>query len=704
MKNPFRISQHWKRLLATYMTPVVVVILLLYCLPREDKFGYEYELGRPWRYSQLIAAYDFPICKTEAEIQHERDSILRALRPYYDLDTLVCDKQLAKLKNDFASLEHVNDDALPKLAALLRQVYEKGIISSEELVDLRKEGRDRFLLVRGTEAVERTLDEVLTPATAYNEILKHEQKGLSRNTMERCHLRNYLSTNIHYDIHRTEAERTAALNIETKGAMILSGQFIIDRGQIVTATHIKVLDSMKMENERRRDPGQGYWTIILGQTLFVLAVITIFFFYLKLFRRDYLRSPHTLLLLYTIISAFPLLAYWMVQHQFSNVFILPFAMVPLFIRLFMDSRTAFIGMVVSAVLTALVLYGPFEFLLLQLSVGMTAIYTLREMTERSQLLKMAAAVTFVGMFVTVSYDLAQGIDIASLDHARLKYIAISGLLLLFAYPLMYLIERVFGFTSSVTLIELTNINNPILRKMSKVAQGTFNHSMQVGNLAAEVADKIGAKPQLVRTGALYHDIGKMLNPAFFTENQSGINPHNQLPEEQSAKIIIDHVREGVKLAEKFHLPQVIRDFIVTHHGAGITKYFYIQYANKHPEEEVDKSLFAYPGPNPWTREQAILMMCDAVEAASRSLKEYTEETISALVNKIIDGQLADGCFKECPLTFRDVADAKRVLIESLKTIYHTRISYPELNTNKPEKPQTPTGFFGTGLHRTWKRN
>ena len=261
------------------MTPVVVVILLLYCLPREDKFGYEYELGRPWRYSQLIAAYDFPICKTEAEIQHERDSILRALRPYYDLDTLVCDKQLAKLKNDFASLEHVNDDALPKLAALLRQVYEKGIISSEELVDLRKEGRDRFLLVRGTEAVERTLDEVLTPATAYNEILKHEQKGLSRNTMERCHLRNYLSTNIHYDIHRTEAERTAALNIETKGAMILSGQFIIDRGQIVTATHIKVLDSMKMENERRRDPGQGYWTIILGQTLFVLAVITIFFFY-----------------------------------------------------------------------------------------------------------------------------------------------------------------------------------------------------------------------------------------------------------------------------------------------------------------------------------------------------------------------------------------------------------------------------------------
>lgn len=695
-------SSRLKRLLAIYLTPVVVIALLVYCMPREGKFGYEYEEGRPWRYSQLIASYDFPICKTEAEIRHERDSIRRSLRPYYTLDTLVCKQQLHRLQQDFPTFEGVPAYYLPRLVSLLEAVYSHGIISSEEVVQVKKGGYDRVLLVTGNVAAERSLESLLTPATAYNEILHTDEHSIGRDLVERCHLRNYLATNVTPDARRTRAERDEALKIDTKGAMILSGQLIIDRGQIVTAMHVKVLDSMKKESERRRDPTQGYWMIFLGQLLFVTAVIVIFFFYLKLFRRDYLLSPHSLMLLYTIITAFPLLTYWMVQHQFSNVFALPFAMVPIFIRLFMDSRTAFVGMVISAVLSALVLYGPFEFLLLQLAVGMTAIYTLRELTERSQLLKTAAAVTLTGLFVTISYDLAQGIDFLSLDRGRIFYICFSGVLLLFAYPLMYLIERVFGFTSSVTLVELTNINNNILRKMSKVAQGTFNHSMQVANLAAEVADKIGAKPQLVRTGALYHDIGKTLNPAFFTENQTGVNPHDELSEERSAQIIISHVTDGVRLAEKYHLPRVIRDFIVTHHGAGMTKYFYIQYANKHPGQEVDKALFSYPGPNPFTREQAILMMCDSVEAASRSLKEYTEESIRTLVNKIIDGQLADGYFRECPITFRDIADAKRVLIDSLKTIYHTRISYPELSRTQPQK-QEPLGFFSVGRHRPWKR-
>ena len=254
----------------------------------------------------------------------------------------------------------------------------------------------------------------------------------------------------------------------------------------------------------------------------------------------------------------------------------------------------------------------------------------------------------------------------------------------------------FGFTSVVTLIELSNTNNTVLRRMSKVAQGTFIHSLQVANLSAEVADKIGAKPQLARTGAMYHDIGKLFNPAFFTENQSGVNPHDELTEEQSAHIIISHVNEGLRLADKYHLPKVIKDFIRTHHGRSLTRYFYVQWKNKHPEEEPEQGIFQYPGPNPFTREQAIVMMCDAVEATSRSLKDFSEESITALVNKIVDGQVSEGYFKECPITFRDIADAKRVLVENLKTIYHTRIAYPEINSTaqKTASATRRPSFFG----------
>ena len=252
-------------------------------------------------------------------------------------------------------------------------------------------------------------------------------------------------------------------------------------------------------------------------------------------------------------------------------------------------------------------------------------------------------------------------------------------MLLFTYPLLFLVEKTFGFTSNVTLVELSNINNSLLRRMSETVPGTFQHSMQVANLAAEAANRIGAKSQLVRTGALYHDIGKMENPVFFTENQSGgVNPHKNLGYEQSAQVVISHVTDGLKLAEKNNLPKVIKDFITTHHGRGKTKYFYISWKNEHPGEDPNEEAFTYPGPNPFTKEQAILMMADSVEAASRSLPEYTEESISNLVDKIIDSQVAEGYFKECPITFKDIATVKNVFKEKLKTIYYTRISYPEL--------------------------
>ena len=353
-------------------------------------------------------------------------------------------------------------------------------------------------------------------------------------------------------------------------------------------------------------------------------------------------------------------------------------MVPIFVRVFMDSRTAFMAHMTTVLICACFLQHPLEFIAVEIVAGMTAIFSLRELSSRSQLFWTAVLIT-AGMALTnISLEGIRTSDLGRMRYSEYNYIAINGMLLFCSYPLLYLIEKTFGFTSNITLIELSDMNKELLRKMSEVAPGTFQHSIQVGNLAAEIARKIDAKSQLVRTGALYHDIGKIANPIYFTENQSGVNPHEKMGSIDSAQMIISHVTEGIKMAEKYDLPSVIRDFISTHHGQGKAKYFYVQYKNAHPNDNIDELLFTYPGPNPFTKEQAILMMADTVEAASRSLPDYTEKTIRELVNRLIDTQVAEGYFKECPITFRDIAYAKTVLIEKLKTIYHTRLSYPEL--------------------------
>jgi putative nucleotidyltransferase with HDIG domain len=325
---------------------------------------------------------------------------------------------------------------------------------------------------------------------------------------------------------------------------------------------------------------------------------------------------------------------------------------------------------------AAMLQHPFEFIVTEAVAGLVAISSLRELSQRSQLFKTAIFVTLACVIVNMSFDWMHSDALSQIDYSYYNYLIANGVMLLFAYPLLYIIEKAFGFTSDITLIELSNTNNELLRKMSEIAPGTFNHSIQVANLAGEIANKIGAKAQLVRTGALYHDIGKLANPIYYTENQSGINPHETLTDIESAQIIISHVTEGQKMADKYNLPGVIRDFISTHHGLGKAKYFYVNYHNEHPDEPVDDLLFTYPGPNPFTREQACLMMADTVEAASRSLPDYTEQSIRSMVERLIDGQVAEGYFRECPITFRDIQYAKTVLIEKLKTIYHTRVNYP----------------------------
>mgnify|MGYP000153980377 FL=1 len=584
-------------------TVIVVVLLLVYFLPRETKFGYEYEQGRPWRYNSLIATFDFPVYKTPDEVKAERDSALSQFQPFYTEDVQIAQRQIAAFETAWRAgrFGDVPAHCLNHVDKMLRGVYEAGMVPSADLSQMAKERTPGVRVVEGTEAVTRPITELYSTRSAYEYIVYADTINFPRELLARCNINEYLSPNLSIDSAKTSAVREDLLAaVSPASGMVQSGQRIIDRGEIISAEQYKILQSFERETVRRNDPSKGMWQVVTGQVIFVLCVIVAFVFYLRLFRREYLRSPHSILLLSSLIAIFPLITYAMVDQKFLNVYMVPYAMVPIFVRIFMDSRTAFMTMVCSVILSSFALHSNYEFVIVQFMSGMTAIYALRDLTERSQLLRVALAVFVTSSAIMLGYDLSQGIEFSHLDRSMYVYNAVNGVLLLFAYPLLYMIEKLFGFTSSVTLVELSNTNNSVLRRMSKVAQGTFVHSLQVANLAAEVADKIGAKPQLVRTGALYHDIGKMLNPAFFTENQTGVNPHDELTEERSAQIIISHVTEGLKLADKYHLPKVIRDFISTHHGRSQVKYFYIQWKNKHQGEEPDAKLFTYPGPNPFT--------------------------------------------------------------------------------------------------------
>ena len=457
------------------------------------------------------------------------------------------------------------------------------------------------------------------------------------------------------------------------------GQKIISRGTLVDEQTYMLLESYVKESERRYAADSKLNITYFGELLYVLLLVVAFTVYLAMFRRDYFDHLPSLGLFYSLIVLFSVLASLLVSHNLLHVYILPVAMAPIFVRVFMDSRTAFMLHVVIVLIVASVLMRPFDFIAVEVMAGLAAIYSMRELSSRSQLFWTAALTTVAALLMNFAIYMIQEDDLTRIDASEFNYLIVAGILLFCSYPLLYIMERLFGFTSDITLIELSDMNKPLLRRMSEVAPGTFQHSIQVGNLAAEIARKVGANPLLVRTGALYHDIGKTQNPIYFTENQSGgINPHEQLSCIDSAQMIISHVTEGLKLADKHNLPDVIKNFISTHHGQGKAKYFYVKWKNDHPDEEIDDLLFTYPGPNPFTKEQAVLMMADAVEAASRSLPDYTEQSIRDLVTRIIDTQVSEGYFRECPITFRDIQYSKTVLIEKLKTIYHTRISYPEL--------------------------
>ena len=672
----------YKDLLYKALIFIGTVAVIVYFLPREGKFNYQFDINKPWKYGLLQASFDFPIYKDENIVKGEQDSILAFYQPYFQRDGNTEKKILAQLKENY---NKTLKQALPSteyvrhIEKVLKEVYTAGIVSSQDMDKLRKDSIQSIMVVNKTLANPQVINEVLTTKKAYEYLLNADTVHFNKNILRSCNLNEYITPNLTFDEQKSaSAKKDLLANVSWAKGVVQSGQKIIDRGEIVNEDTYCILQSLKKESIKRSESLEQKQMILGGQILFVSIMMLCFMLYLDLFRKDYYQHKGSLLLLFAIIVFYSVLTALMVSNNFLNVAIIPFAMLPMIIRVFLDSRTAFMAMIITILISSISLRFPYEFILLQTIAGLVAIFSLRELSQRSQLFRSAVLIFISYAALFFAYELITENDFTKLNLKMYSYFAINGVLLLFTYPLLFLLEKTFGFTSNVTLVELSNINNSLLRKMSEVAPGTFQHSMQVANLAAEAANKIGAKSQLVRTGALYHDIGKMENPVFFTENQSGVNPHKSLSYEQSAQVVINHVTQGLKLAEKYNLPKVIKDFISTHHGLGKTKYFYISYKNEHPDEKIDEKAFTYPGPNPFSKETAILMMADSVEAASRSLPEYTEESISNLVDKIIDSQVEEGYFKECPITFKDIAVIKAVFKEKLKTVYHTRISYPEL--------------------------
>lgn len=669
---------------------VLAIILIVYFSPREEKESYDEKVGRPWRYGLVTAPFDFPIYKPEAQLDFERDSILKNYTPYYSIDDTKADRAIAMLTND-AKDKKIGDEYLYYINKKISEIYSNGIISISEYEKVGNPNLQQLNLVDTHNYSEiKNVSDFYTTKLAYEKLVKDLPSHLSAQVIQSMDLNNYLYDNVIYNSELSKKAKDELLaKIPFAEGSVQAGQKIIDRGEIVTSKTIDVLNSLQKKKEQLEGSATKRGLMILGDIILVSALIFAFMTYLIFFRPREYKDKRNVLFMLLMIVFFCVLTSLFVKLNF-NIYIIPFAIATIMIRTFIDSRTAMTTHLITILISSLVVPYPQEFLMLQIPVGFICIFSLRDLSERSQLIKSSFFILIAYMALYIGVTLVLKGDVKQLDPLMFLYFAINFMFVMFAYLLVYMCEKVFGFISGVSMIELSNTNKPLLQKLSEVAPGTFQHSMQVSNLAAAVATRIGANAPLVRTGALYHDIGKMTNPIYFTENQApGMNPHAALSYKESARIIIEHVSEGIKIAKKHNLPQQIIEFIATHHGTGKVKFFYNSYKNEHPDEDVDEADFSYPGPNPFSKETAILMMADTVEAASRSLKTYTEESISNLVEKLIDSQMQDGLLKNAPITFKDIEIAKNIFKEKLTTIYHTRIVYPELTEDAKQKESLP---------------
>jgi len=688
---------------------LVAIVAIVSMLPREGKFKYEFQKGKPWMHETLIAPYDFPVYKSQKQIKEERDSVLENFAPYFRHDTSVLDQQTRKFTREYnrqlretfedkysdKGLENAYVDSrfarvirgyYKQAIEVFRNIYQTGVIEAAEINGSFGKN-SKIVIVRNNVAEEHEFSQVYDQKGAYTHLINQMdqymeemeiEKEAQRNFFSSLNFYDYIKPNVFYDRQTSQNVKQSLLdNISLSKGMVQAGERIVSKGEVVDAKTYQILESLRREYEKSLGSDFQYNLIYLGQIIFVFGAIFVLYLFLFHFRFEILQNSLKTVFILFLVVLMVAIASITIRVRSDTLYIIPFAILPIIIRSFYDARLALFIHIVMIMIVGFFVPNGFEFVFLNFIAGIVAIFSLTSLNRRGKLFLSAAMVVISYIFIYFGLSITQEGSIQGVNWMNVAYFGINGALVLASYPLIYIFEKSFGFLSDVTLMELSDTNQPLLRRLSEQAPGTFQHSLQVASLAETAAYQIGGNSLLVRTGALYHDIGKMENPIYFIENQdTDFNPHTQLEFLESARIIIGHVKKGVEFASKYKLPGPIVDFIRTHHGTTKVHYFYKKYLQSYNEDEVDESQFTYPGPKPFSKEMAVLMMADAVEAASRSYSSLDEKTINNLVDTIIDSQLNSGQFENVDITFRDITIIRGIFKKKLQNFYHARIKYP----------------------------
>ena len=662
---------------------LITLVILLALFPREGKFKYEFQRGKPWQHEDLIAPFDFAILKPQAELQKERKTSLAESYLFFRVDK----NKLEYAKSDF--LARLDREG-PKMAApekeliiktgfaLLDSIYEKGII--EMIPELEKKNTDfKIAVLDDNVAKIIPISSLFSISKANDYILRNLPAGLGADSkLILPLLQAAITQNLLFDEELTLIQRNQALTeVSNTRGMLQKGERVIAMGELVNESKFQQLESLRLEFESKSGSGYNFKMILLGRFILISMALLVFGLFLFTFRHDIYSENKNIVLMLLLITIMVSFTTLVMNMNVSYIMAVPICLVPIIVRTFYDTRLALFVHIITVIILGFLVPNSFEFLFMQLITGIITIISIVRLHHRSQFFFTSLMIMFSYSVIYIGMTLMQEGSIEQISRMNFVMFGISALLTLFSYPLIYLFERIFGMVTDVSLIELSDTNSKLLRELAITTPGTFQHSLIVSNIAEEAARAVGANSLLARTGALYHDIGKMDMPMYFIENQSGgINPHDDLSYEESAKIITDHVIRGIEKARLNKLPETIIDFIRTHHGTRYTQYFYNKFKEEAEGEPFDETPFRYRGPIPFSKETSILMMADCIEAASRSLKAPTEQEVSNLVERLIDNQMEQRQFSNSLLTLRDISTIKKIIKKKLLSIYHIRIEYP----------------------------